>query len=295
MEKAEVELVTFYIDIYFLINFTVDTLAIVFAGAFAGIPGRKLRVILSAITGSLFAVATVLLPEFILLKAFSALLGLASVGSTYCYGTSIKRTVRFCLAFLIFCGLLGGAVSYLFGLFERFLGGALLEFSSKNTNRKLLLIAVAVLISIGVFKMIVAFFAGRVDFGAVTVKIKVLEKCYEGEGLTDSGNLAVDPMDESPVILIKEDVAKKLLPEEMIELCDPDRLEIGLRKRIRLIPISTVNGTRVLLGVKPNGVWIKQGEKYEEIRATIAIDREGGDFGGYGVLIPAAAVYNAEN
>lgn len=287
-------MVTFYIDVYFLINFTVDTLAIVFGAALASIPKKRGRVILSSIIGSLFAVATVLLPEVLLLKLFSGVMGLVAVVWIYCFGLSLKRKVRFGFAFLIFCGLLGGAVSYLFGVLESFFGDSLGEMSSSSTNRKLLLIAVAVLISIGVFKMIVAYFAGKVCSGTAVVKIDILGKSYEGEGLLDSGNLAIDPMDSSPVVLIKESVAEKLLPRELIDLRDPDLISIDLRKRIRLIPVSTVGGTGILTGVKPNGVWLRSGDKYEEIRATVAIDREGGDFDGYGVLVPSSVVCNVK-
>lgn len=283
-------MVTFYIDVYFLINFTVDTLAVAFAGAFSGIPQRRARAILSAAFGAVFAVITVLMPEYISLKAFSGLFGLLAVVALYSAGVSFKRKIRFALAFLVFCGLIGGVVSYLFGLFESMLGSSFYGLQAGGTNRKLLLIAIAVLISIGVFKMIVAFFGGKVASGFITVQIDIGKLHYEADGLIDSGNLAVDPMDSSPIILIKEDAAKGFLPDTLIQLSDPDLLDSDIRRRVRLIPISTAAGTKVLTGIKPERITLKVGEKFEEIRATLAIDREGGDFGGYGLLVPSAVV-----
>ena len=285
-------MVTFYVDIYFLVNFTVDTLAIAFAYVFAGVRQRKGRTVVGALFGSLFAVITVLLPEYILLKIIGGVLGLLAVILICAGDVAMVRKARFGASFLIFCALLGGMVTYLFSIFEKMLGGSLGELTSDGTNRKLLLIAVAILIAIGLFKIIVALFSGRITSSSVSVRISLLDETFEAEGLVDSGNLACDPMDSAPVILIKESTARKFLPRCVITLSNPDALPLDFKKRIRLIPVCGVGGSRVLTGIKPDKTELKLGEKYEEIRATIAIDREGGDFGGYGVLVPGAAVYN---
>lgn len=287
-------MVTFYVDIYFLINFTVDTLAIVFASAFSGVPQRKGRTIVGAMFGSSFAVITVLLPENIVLKLVGGTLGFMAVVMICSGDVSNVRKARFGASFLIFCAVLGGMVTYLFDLFERMLGNSLFELSEDGINRKLLLIAVAILIAIGLFKLIVALFSGRAISGSITVKIHLLGETFEGEGLIDSGNLACDPMDGAPVILVKENVAEVFLPDSVISLSAPDALPLDFKKRIRLIPITGVGGSRVLTGIKPDKTELKLGEKFEEIRATIAIDREGGDFGGYGMLVPMAAVYDGK-
>ena len=287
-------MVTFYVDIYFLINFTVDTLAIAFAYVLAGVRQRKGRTVVGALFGSLFAVITVLLPEYIALKLLGGALGLLAVVMICAADVSNIRKARFGASFLIFCALLGGMVTYLFDIFEKLLGDSMGELSSGGINRKLLLIAVAILIAIGLFKLIVALFSGKAVAGCVTVKFYLLGDTFEGEGLIDSGNLACDPMDSSPVILIKESAARQFLPDTVIHLSNPDLLPLEYKKKIRLIPVSGVGGTRVLCGIKPDKTELKLKEKYEEIRATIAIDREGGDFGGYGMLVPAAAIYDGK-
>jgi hypothetical protein len=47
------------------------------------------------------------------------------------------------------------------------------------------------------------------------------------------------------------------------------------------------------VGVKADNVRIKRMDKYEELRVTLAIDKEGGSFGGYMALMPSAALDNA--
>ena len=80
------------------------------------------------------------------------------------------------------------------------------------------------------------------------------------------------------------------MPENIINLSDPDNIEKNARKRIRLIPISRGGATHVLTGVKPDSVKVLKDGKCEEIKVTLAIDKEGGTFGGFGALMPAAAL-----
>ena len=52
---------TIYIDVYFLINFSVDLLALYFAAMFMKIRATNLRLVLAALVGALYAVIGVLL------------------------------------------------------------------------------------------------------------------------------------------------------------------------------------------------------------------------------------------
>ena len=140
--------------------------------------------------------------------------------------------------------------------------------------------------------MIISFFSTNESERSAELEINFLNNTSVISAFVDSGNLAVDPMDMSPVILIKENVAKTILPENIIHLCDIDSLDRNLKKRIRLIPISRGGATHVLVGVKTDGVYLIKGEKREEIRVTIAVDKEGGTFGGFGALMPSAALDN---
>ena len=285
---------TLYIDVYFLINFTVDTLAIHFATLLSGVPTTRLRLVISALVGSLCAVVIVLLPELIILKLLGGAVGLVLVGITVSKNVSVLRRCRFVASFLMFGALLGAGVNYLFDLLDGLVLRGLGFVTGAAVNRKLLLMALAVLISIGVFKMIVAFFSGRASAASVKVTIHFLDKSISAEALVDTGNLATDPMDMRPVMLIKENLARKLLPESIITLGDPDSLDKSVRKRIRLIPISDSDRTKVLTGVRLDKVTVQSEGRSEDISVTLAIDREGGNFGGYDILMPAAAIENTD-
>ena len=284
---------TLYIDVYFLINFTVDVLSIYFASRFSKIPTTTRRLIVSALIGALIAVGVVFLPEIPILKFIVATFGLFLMGFTAPKRVAVRRRMKFIFAFLIFEALVGGAVSFLWGILDKYISKIFVGVEGGAVNRKMLFLSLIVLLSIGVFKMLVSFFSNIESEGSVDVEICFLDKTAIVSAFIDSGNLAVDPMDMRPVLLIKNDLAKTILPENIVDLCDIDALDRGVKKRIRLIPVSRGGETHVLVGVKADSVKIVGKDKSEEISVTLAIDKEGGTFGGFKALMPSAALDNA--
>lgn len=284
---------TLYIDVYFLINFTVDIISLYFASRFSKVPSSTKRLIISALSGAIIAVLTVLFADYAILKLASASLGLLLMGLTAPKKVSISRRVKFLLAFLVFQAMVGGGVSFVFGILDKYIKGLFDLDGGGAVNRKMLLFALIILLIIGVFKMLVSFFSNIESEGSVEVEISFLDKNIKAHAFVDSGNLAVDPMDMTPVLFIKKDLAKTILPENIIELCDIDSLDRSVKKRIRLIPVSRGEKTHVMVGVKADNVKIIKDNKSENISVTLAIDKEGGDFGGYMALMPSAALNNA--
>ena len=285
---------TFYVDVYFLINFTVDTLSLYFASAFSGVVITKKRILFSSILGALFAVWLVLLPDYPIIKIILSFVSLLFITLISTGGVSYSRKVKLAVSFIIFSALFGGAINFLWGVFDTYISeGFSANVLNDSTNRKLLLISIAILISIGVFKMIVAFF-GRNYNGNRILKINIgyFDKEITIDAFVDTGNLATDPMDMSPILFLKKSVLFDLLPKEMLDLHDPDLLSRRDRKRIRLIPITNGGKTGVFTGFKPDKVTVIGNEEKHNIRVTVAIDKEGGNYGGYYALMPAAALDN---
>lgn len=284
---------TLYIDVYFLINLTVDIISLYFATILSKTPTTTRRLIIASVMGALSAVGVIFLPEIPLLKLIFGGLGLIFMGMITPKGVSIRRKIKFTMAFLVFEALVGGGVSLIWNLFDKYLSHFFNSADGGALNRKMLFLSLVVLLCIGVFKMLVSFFSNIESEGSVDVEISFLDSKTTVSAFIDSGNLAKDPMDMSPVLLIKRDLAKMILPENIIELSNIDGLERAVKKRIRLIPISRGGETHVLVGVKADTVRIKRGDGFEELRVTIAIDKEGGSFGGYMALMPSAALDNA--
>ena len=271
-----------------------DTLALYFAAMLIHIRCKLWRLVLGALIGGAVSVIYVLSPEIVLSKALIATLGLVPIVAVACPGRQARIIVKFTTSFIIFSALLGAFVNFLWGIFDSVVRDYLTELSGGGVNRRLLLIAIAVLLSIGVFKMIVAVFSGTVASGKAEVTISYGEREITVSALIDSGNLALDPMDMQPILLIKEEIASKIFDERFWEYTDPDILDQKTRRRIRLIPISAYGKTRVLVGVKADSVKVTRNNCKENINVTVAIDKEGGTFGGFDALLPATALCDAE-
>ena len=284
---------TLYIDVYFLINFTVDILSLYFAACFSKIATSTRRLIISAVIGAIAAVGIVFLPEITFLKLFCAAVSLFLVGWIPPRRASVKRRIKYIFAFVIFEALVGGAVSLAWETLDKYIPQLIGVIEGGAVNRKMLILSLIVLLSIGVFKMLVSLFSNVETEGCVDVEISFDNHRTVVSAFVDSGNLAKDPMDLSPVLFIKQDVIKDILPGNIINLCDIDSLDKGMKKRIRLIPVSRGGATHVLVGVKADAVRLVGTERSEELRVTLAIDKEGGDFGGYKALMPSAALDNA--
>ena len=284
---------TLYIDVYFLINFTVDLLSLYFAARFSKIPTTIKRLIIASLFGALSAVGIVFLPENTLLKFVAAALGLLLIGFIAPKKITLRRKIKYIFAFLIFEALVGGGVTFIWGLLDRYISDFFNGFEGGAVNRKMLFLSLIVLLSIGVFKMLVSLFTNVETEESVDLEIRFLNKTAIVSAFVDSGNLAVDPMDMTPVLLIKKEIAEGILPVNIDQICDIDSLDRQIKKRIRLIPISRGGETHVLVGVKVDSVKIIKGDFAEEIAVTLAIDKEGGTFGGYKALMPSAALENA--
>ena len=283
---------TLYIDVYFLINFTVDILALYFAALLSKVPTSVKRLILSALVGAMGAVAIILMPEQALPKLFLSAISLVFMTFLATKRVRLMRRAKFTFSFFIFLALVGGGTYYLWDVFDKFLYGKI-DDSGGIANRKLLFFSIVVLLSIGVFKMIVSFFSNIESEGNVEIEITFCNKSIRLEAFVDSGNLAMDPMDMRPVLFIKSNVAADIFPENVISLRDPDSLDRSVRKRIRLIPVSRSGATHVLTGVRVDRVSIITKDRREEIGVTVAIDKDEGSFGGYDALLPSAVVGDA--
>ena len=277
-----------YIDVYFLINFTVDLIALFISLKLLHIKTTLVRLMLVALLGALSAVADALAGGKAWITVASAVIFLGLTVILIGKGITAVRRIRLLIVFLCIEMLLGGVVGYLYRILDKYAADAEEYFANANVNRKALIFAVIILLAIGVLKLFVMIFSGERNLKSVSVKIKVGKESIECDALVDSGNLVRDPMNMNPVIFVKSAVAGRLLPKEVIDLSGIDGLDYAVCKRIRLIPVTRGDTTHVLTGFLADEVLI--GERGEGICATLAIDKEEGTYGGRDVLIPSSVL-----
>lgn len=278
---------TLYVDVYFLINFSVDVLSLYFASRIVKIRTTVLRLMLGGILGSIVAIANVFINNAVvgyitLFLGFIAMM-LVTVG-----GVGLYRRIKFAFCFSISEMLVGGFVYLLYDFLDGFL--------PKNSdaegvqNRGLLLLSVIILISVGVFKCLISLFSFSMGSNVVNVCIEMRGNKMCAEALVDSGNMATDPLDMRSVMLVSSEISDELIGSRIRDLEDLSILPIDLRKRFRLIPVSFGGDTKILIGFRPDRVTVKQDKKEAAVDVTLAIDKDGGGYGGTRILMPAAAI-----
>lgn len=281
---------TLYLDVYFLINFTVDILALHFASSLISVTVNKWSLIFSGILGAFYAVIAIIFDNGFL-KLFFALIFATLITVISAMGVSVIRKLKFFAAFLLLETLIGGIVFFAYSILDEYFYKYIGTEGGTGENRGVLIMAIIVLLSIGVFKLFLSLFSGKLGVSCARVVIKESGFEYEFDALADSGNLAKDPIDMTPVLFIKEDFAKKKFSGEFLKL-DNLALNNKYNKKIRIIPTS-FSGGRLVYGIRPDEAFViaKDGKR-EKIKVVIAIDKEGGTYGGYNALLPTSAVDN---
>lgn len=278
-----------YVDVYFLINFTVDAIALFMSAKLLHIRTAVWRILIIALLGAALAVCDAVFIADTWLAAVCAVLFFLCVVIIISSRLSPIRRIKTLVVFLCFEMLLGGAVSCAYRLLDGYMGDIEEYFASSNVNKKALVFSVIILLAIGVLKLFIMLFSEQTRIKSTKIKIKLGSFTAECDALVDSGNLVKDPMNMNPVLFIKMSVAERFLPREILELSELDRLDPVFRKRIRLIPVTRGGSTHVLTGVLPDEVRC-EARNFEALSLTLAIDKEEGSYGGHEALLPASVL-----
>ena len=280
---------TVYVDVYFLINFTIDFLALYFACAMTKMPTTILRLLLGGSIGAATAVINLLIMHevmgyFVLLIGFLLMVLFATKKVT------LYRRFKLAFCFSVAEMLLGGIVYLVYEFLDEKLASLTDYEVGGSEHRGLLILAVIVLASIGVLKCLVSLFSFSAGCDTVEVDIRIKDRRVVYEALVDTGNLARDPFNMKAVVLIGEDVAETLFGSKIKSLDDTVALEEIIGGRLRLIPVSFGKVRRLLVGFSPDAVYVKTKRGKQEIDVVVAIDKEGGKYGGREVLVPSVVV-----
>ena len=280
---------TIYIDVYFLINFTVDALALHFASMFSKISTTAVRLITASAIGALYAVMGVLLIEkseymFIFAMVFLVLMVLITSK-----GAGLYRKIKYMIAVVVFNVIIGGLVYYGYCLLDKVFENGELE-AVGGENKNILILSLFVLLSIGVLKLFISLFENTHCEKKAELIAFYNDTETHFEAFVDSGNLAVDPFDRTPVMLVNPSLSKKIFGFDAITQETFYNCGYELKKRIRIIPVAFAGERKILYGIKPDDIYIVKGKKTEKISLIIATDEKGESYGGYSALIPLSVL-----
>ncbi len=280
---------TIYIDVYFLINFTVDVLALYFASCFSKISTSVARLLIAAAVGALYAVLGVLFIEKSEIMYLFAVLFLVLMVLITSKGVGFSRRLKYMIAVIIFNIIIGGLVYYGYCLLDNAFARDE-HISVEGENKNLLILSLLVLLAIGVLKLFISVFGNtrcekKIEIGVMHNGIET-----RFEAFVDSGNLAVDPFNKTPVMLINRTLSKKIFGTCELSQDSFFAGDYELKKRMRVIPATFGGEKKILYGIKPDNIYAVAGGKTEKLTLIIATDEKGESYGGYPALIPLSAL-----
>lgn len=278
-----------YIDIYFLINFTVDALAIYCALWISKLRSSVFKIVISSALGAVFSCIIVITEPGLLLYSALLLGSMAFSCLIISPRASILGKVRLFLGILFFETVIGGIVFWLYSLLDKILM-PLIDIGEQGAeNKRLLALAMIVLLGIGILKLILRVYSGSLRVKSSSVRISVFGNTVVITGFFDSGNMITDPLSGKPVIIAKYKPMEKLfLTVGGRHAFDEPTDEI--KRRMRLIPVKGINDEKVLYGIIADEIYVTAGKKTEPVSAVVAVDFNDGDFGGYDAILPSSLI-----
>ncbi len=285
-----------YADVLFLINFCMDLLALSLSGLLLRAKRRRGRLLLASALGALYSVFSVFLTGSSLLSfalaVFSAVL--------ICYIAydfpSLRRFLGIFSAFFVLSFALGGAIT----AFYQFLSSVFLldEISAGFAGRMTVFIVISSLAALILYLM-QSVLERNTERMVAEITVMLNGKSKTLTALLDSGNLLRDPAAGTPAIVLRVSSLASVLPYDILRFARggahhmTGELSPDSMRRIRLIPAGGIGGGEILLGVRPDGIWlsvVKKNGRVErrEVDAILALSCDAAaDFGGYDAIAPA--------
>lgn len=261
--------IVIYADVLLLVNFSMDILTLYAAGRLTNKKMTKCRIIAASVVGSVIATTITLIFDSDTITArlasVASLLVASVIMTLISYGKykRIRQLIRDSIIVWGAGALLGGIMTVILSLGE--------TVSPETRDNYPPVFLLCTLSTLGFLRFIITSRSQKSETVLVLVrgeKIKISSLC-------DTGSFAADPISGIPAILVKSRGLSNIAAELYSENCD---------LRLRMIPIDSVGGARMIRGFIPERVWV--GDK--EVSAVIAVDTNEGSYRGHDGLIPAA-------
>ncbi len=253
-----------YIDLYVLVNFSMDLLCLMITASLLHRRVRRWRAILGAILGGLYAAAALLLGWNGIWGLLADILA-ACLMSAVTFATRRQSPLRIlqCAAVQALVSmLLGGVMTALYAALNRLeLPFAALEGDGISVWMFALLTAVA-----GVATLRGGAFLGLSrKTRSVRIDATLLGREVTLSAMVDSGNLLRDPVSGKSVIVADAKRLSGVLPPALLRACMSGDCTEWLSdheqaKKTRLIPAQTAGGDALLLAIVPDRLRVTEGK-----------------------------------
>lgn len=284
---------TVYVDLFFIINFSMDFLCFFLTAKIVGCKLSLRRGLGGAAIGGLYADIALFLPwGKIASLALDILVCAGMCALVFGKKKKMRSLPLYILVFTAVSGALGGFMTALFHLFNRSTLWNELEREEGDG------ISVWVFALLALISGAVTLLGGRFFTKKASQTHAEIEVCYNGKStrllaMTDSGNLLCEPISGRPCIVADWHAMACILPYEMIRAVQSDpasalaKVSHAYVKDLRLIPTQTAAGAGMLVGVRMERIVLCRGKEAKEVEAWIALADLGKHADGKEALLPS--------
>ncbi len=281
---------TVYVDLFFMINFSMDFLCFFLTSQMLGKKMGIIRTLGAATLGGIYACVALFLPIsgiWGLVLDIAVCVLMCAVAFGFCRAVLLNSLVYFAVSMT-----LGGFMSALFALLNRADIGieAVAEDGISAWVLTLLAIVSAAFALVGT-----RFFRRRSAARYASVSVEMFGQSRELRAFCDSGNLLRDPISGRACVLVSAATLKELLGDEVMRAVRTKNIaplastDAQLARRVRLIPARTATGEGCLLAIRPDKLLVgRDGQKpQKEVEALLALTDKENFSDGCDVLLPS--------
>lgn len=281
---------TLYIDVLFVVNFSMDFLALYLTSVFLHAEFIVVRKVIASIVGALYASVAIAtnFTNLLVTLLVAVLICLISFGYT-----NLQMLLKRAISYFAVNFILGGAMTAIYNWFNKIQGTKkLLIYGEVNTIEEQLPMVVFVLSCCLVSIYILIF--GRVmnsRKGAVYAKVDLKNKgkYISFKGVVDSANFLIEPLSGQPVIFVSKKIMEKLVSGQTLEFMESSKLQNRNldTKKIRLVVMETVSGKEIAVCFKTDEICV-DGVK---VSAWLALGKNSG-FSDFDGIVPLGLAQN---
>ena len=280
---------TVYIDLFFMINFSMDFLCFFLSSQLLSARLRLGRVICASALGGIYACVAL----FMQVGSAAALLIDILVCVLMCavgfWG--VAPLWSFSAVYIAVSMTLGGFMSAIFSLLNR---ADLPLGEVEGDGISAWALAILALVSAAITYFGGRFFKKKMSKRYATVKILMGDKQVRLKAFCDSGNLLRDPITARPCIVADLDALGDVVPLPIAEVARGESvaqfssLGSDAARRLRLIPTKTATGEGMMVAMRVDGIFIEGDFGDKELDALVALSPTGKFEGDCRALLPSS-------
>lgn len=237
---------------------------------------KTIRVILASVIGSIYAITTYVTELHIYTSIISkVILSIIMVYVSF-NPQSIKKLFKQVFIFYLTSFVFGGVALYLIYVIEP--QNALIRNGMFVGDYVLKVIFLGAIVAFIIIKIAIKIIKTKINSKDMycNIRIKIRGQIVSTKAMIDTGNLAKEPITNTPVIIVESSLLYDILPKEILNNLDmilggdlskiPKKIQSQYMSKLRCIPFSSLgkqNG--MLLGIKADEIEV---EKEEDKKTT---------------------------